>query len=195
MKAYSIPGATSNRELDIIFEWAKTIPENGVIVELGSLFGRTATAFVEGSHPSTKIYCIDYFNTFVNTLTKMHDTPGGDFWNIGQSYDKEAEFTKNMQGYSNVIPIKLESKHNKVYPYQGELIDLLFLDCAHKNPDDIMNILYYRKFLKPGALICGHDYSDDFPDVKLNVRILEKMYDTKVILYSYGSMWAIRTAK
>ena len=147
MKAYHIPGATTNGELDIIYEWAKTVPENGVILELGSLFGRTAMAFVEGSHPSTKIYCVDKFNTFINTSIKTNDAPGGTIWNIGQSYDIEAEFTKNMQGYSNVIPLKLEAKHNKVYPYKGELLDIFFIDSAHKNPDDIMNISYYRKFL------------------------------------------------
>lgn len=195
MKAYSIPGATTDRELDVIYEWARTLHENGVIVELGSLFGRTAMAFVEGSHPSTKIYCIDYFDTFVNTSTKMNEAPGGEFWNIGQTYDKEAEFTKNMQGCSNVIPLKLEAEHNKVYPYEGELIDILFLDCAHRNPDDLMNIMYYKKFLKPGGLICGHDYNEGFPDVITNVRVLEKMYGTKAMLYKHGNLWAIRTKR
>lgn len=195
MKAYTIPGQTDNRELDIIYEWAKTVPENGVIVELGSLFGRTAMALVEGSHPSTKIYCVDHFEKFVNTSTKMLAIPDSTFWNVGQTYDKEAEFAKNMQGCSNVIPLKLKPEHNKVYPYDGELIDLLFIDSAHKNPDDIMNIIYYKKFLKPGALICGHDYTNLFPDVITNVRILEKMYDTKAILYKNNTLWAIRTKR
>lgn len=195
MKAYSIPGATNERELDVIYEWAKTVPENGVIVELGSMFGRTAMAFVEGAHPSVKIYCIDYFEEFVNTSVKMNEAPGGAFWNIGQTYNKEFEFNKNLQGCSNVIPLKVEDKHNKVYPYQGELIDLLFIDSAHKNPDDMWNILYYKDFLKPGALICGHDYNEGFPDVITNVKFLERMYGSKSMLYKHGNLWAIRTSR
>lgn len=192
MKAYSVPGFSNNKDLDIIYEWAKTVPKNGVIVELGSMVGRTAVAFAEGADPSVKIYCIDYFDKWTNiNSSKGFEAPGGDYWVDGKVYDTEIEFQKFTSEYKNIIQLKLPKKEI-VYQYNYEPIDLLFLDCAHKNPSDIMNIMYFKKYLTNNALICGHDYAEQFPDIKKNVRVLEKMYNAKVTLYHYSTCWAIR---
>lgn len=196
MKAYDVPGLSSDKDLDIVYEWARTVPENGTIVEIGSFFGRTAVAFAEGAHASVKIHCIDYFDDWLH-IPRLENKclPPGDFWVVNKVYNREVEFNKSTKDYPNIIKHVLPKEQN-VYQYNGELIDVLFLDCAHKNPSDIQNILYYRKFLKKNALICGHDYHPDgFPDVVHNIKILQKMYDTKVILYQGSSMWAIRIGK
>ena len=193
MKAYDVPGLSTTKDIDIIYECARTVPENGIIVEIGSLFGRTAVAFSEGAHSSVKIYCIDYFNehTHLSPPSQGQGATNNDFWQPNKVYNKEEEFTKFTKDYKNIIPLKLK-QNLKVYPYDKESIDLLFLDCAHKNPDDLMNILYFKKFLKPNALICGHDYDETYPDVIHNVKILEKLYKTTVTLYHRSSIWTIR---
>ena len=196
MKAYSVPGLTNNKELDIIYEWARTVPENGVIVELGSFFGRTAVAFAEGSHPSVKIYCVDYFDKWVSYL-KPGDAPGDkpeeDFWELGKIFDKEQEFLKNTKDYKNIIPLKLK-EGQMVYKYDKEPVDVLFVDSAHQNPSDIANIMFFKKFVKRGGMICGHDYYDDkrFSDIGLNITLLERMFNTTVTLYKFTSLWSIR---
>ena len=195
MKAYTVPGLSSERDLQILNGLAREVPEDGVIVEIGSFFGRSAVALAEGAKPSTKIYCIDYFEKFLYKKSPYtHGHPPGidNFWEIGTTYDKKEEFIKFTKGYVNITPLVLENA-KKVYPYYGELIDLLFLDCAHTNPDDLMNISYFKKFLKPNAVICGHDYHPMFPDVISNVKWLEKLYKTSVIFYENSTMWTIRT--
>ena len=194
LKAYLVPGLTSQDDLNILYEWAKLVPENGVIVEIGSFLGRTAVALAEGAPASTKIYCIDYFPNYFNKIfTKDNNCCGDDdFWKIGKIYNTREEFVKFTKDYVNITPLVLE-RPNKVYPYQGELIDLLFLDGAHCNPADLMNIHYFKKFLKPNAIICGHDHDPSWPDVIKNVKILEIIYKTKAILYESSTMWAIRT--
>lgn len=196
MKAYDVPGLSSKKDIDIVYEFAKTVPENGTIVEIGSFFGRTAVAFAEGAYPSVTIYCIDYFNEHTHLSPPSHGQGaiGTDFWQPNKVYNKEEEFTKFTKDYKNIIPLKLE-QNLMVYPYDKEPIDLLFLDCAHINPNDLQNIFYFKKFLKPNALICGHDYHESFPDVIYNVRILEKLYKTIVTLYHNSSMWSIRINK
>jgi predicted O-methyltransferase YrrM len=199
MKAYSVPGLSTEKDLDIIYEWATAVPINGIIVEVGSMFGRTAVAFAEGAHSSVKIYCIDYFDEYtqIRPLNSIEKRGGSDidFWQPDKIYNKEIEFSRFTEEYKNIIPLKLDSD-KKVYLYDKEPIDLLFLDCAHKNPDDIMNIVYFIKFLKYNALICGHDYYDDgsnrFSDVRRNVAALEKFYNTTVTRYADSSMWSIR---
>lgn len=191
MKAYSVPGLTNKKDLDIIYEWAKTAPENGVIVELGSMFGRTAVAFAEGAYTSVSIHCIDYFNTFTYDSINPIATPE-DFWVLGKVYDKSEEFKKNTKDYPNIIQHVLDLT-DKVYQYQGNLVDILFLDCSHRNPTDIMNLIYFKKFLKKNALICGHDYYPSvFPDIVKNVKVLESIYKSTVTLYKNSSMWSLR---
>jgi len=192
MKSSDIPGFTSNKELDIIYEWAKTAPENGVIVEIGSLFGRTAVAFAEGAHPSVKIYAIDYFDGTWDNLYADLKTPPIGFWEKGKVYDKGYEFKKFTSEYKNIIPLTV-SNTEQVYQYDLEPIDVLFIDAAHSNPNDLDNISYFKKFLKKNSLICGHDYNKlTYPDIVHNVQMLEEMYNTTAIFYKGSSMWAIR---
>lgn len=189
MKAKLIPGFTTEKELDILYELAKSVPQNGVIVEIGSLFGRTAVALAEGA-PTAKIYCIDYFSPFLNK-TDQPNIQGNDFWEKGKTYDREVEFAKFTKEYENIIPLKLDLG-KIVYTYDREQVDLLFLDGAHKNPADIANLLYFKRFLKKDALICGHDFHDKFPDVIKNVKLLERMYKSTATLYQECSLWSIR---
>jgi len=193
MKAYDVPGLSTKKDIDIVYEWARTVPENGVIVELGTMFGRTAVALAEGAPASAKIYCIDYFDEYIHKSPPSQGQGLVDvgFWQPDKTYNTEIEFTKFTKDYTNIIPLKLDLSL-KVYPYDKEPIDLLFLDCAHVNPNDLMNIIYFKSFLKPNSLICGHDYSNAFPDVIKNVRTLEKIYKTTVTLYHNSSMWSIR---
>ena len=192
MKAYNVPGLSNNKDLDIVYEWARTVPENGIIVELGSFFGRTAVAFAEGAYSSVKIYCIDYFDEWLSHFCE-NDAPGGSFWEVGKVYNKEQEFLKNTKDYKNISPLKLK-EGQIVYPYDKESIDILFVDALHKNPSDITNIMFFKKFVKRGGMICGHDYYEDkrFPDVGMNISILEKMFNTTATLYKGSSMWSIR---
>jgi hypothetical protein len=192
MKAYDVPGLSNNKDLDIVYEWARTVPENGVIVELGSFFGRTAVAFAEGAYSSVKIYCIDYFDEWLSHFCE-NDAPGGSFWEVGKVYNKEQEFLKNTKDYKNINLLKLK-EGQIVYPYDKEPIDILFVDALHKNPSDIINIMFFKKFVKRDGMICGHDYYEDkrFPDVGMNISILEKMFNTTATLYKGSSMWSIR---
>jgi len=192
MKAYSVPGFSTNKDLDIVYEWARTVPENGVIVEVGTFMGRTAVAFAEGAPASAKIYCIDYYNDWTCNI-QPDDAPGGDFWEIGKVYSKQEKFSQFTKDYPNIIPLKL-NYHEKCYPYNKEPIDVLFIDALHRNPDDILNIVYLKGFVKNGGMICGHDYYDDnrFPDVGKNINFLEKTFQTTVTLYKFSSMWSIR---
>lgn len=195
MKAYSVPGLTSEKDLDILYEWARTVPENGVIVELGSFFGRSAVAFAEGAYPSVKINCIDYFEDWKhsNSLLWYHPT-SDDFWQIGKVYSKEQEFLKNTKDYPNITLLKLKDEQ-VVYPYTGAQIDLLFIDAVHKNPIDLKNIFYFKDFMKKDALICGHDYSDRYPDVIYNVNLLQALYKTTATFYRNSTTWSIRINK
>lgn len=166
MVDYSIKGLLAKHELEILEDIAKTVPKNGVIVEVGSYLGLSASAWAGAADPSVKIYCIDYF------------------------YDFES-FRKNTTDYKNIIPIRGQSPNAIKYP--GDMIDVFFLDAAHENPSDWFNIEYFLPLIKPGGLFIGHDYTDSqYPDVIENVKVLEARLEQAVKLYHNTSLYSFR---
>jgi len=191
----SIPGHMFESELKIIESWARSIPKNGVVVEVGSFFGRSAVCWAMSADPSVKIYCgdvfIEKFTTGPAPVPMFGELAGNPLPNT--TYYQWNDFKENVKDFPNVVPMRGICPQGISYP--GEAIDIFFLDAAHTNPSDWDNIIYFSQFLKPNSMICGHDYYHPFPDVIENVKRLEALYDTKATIYnSGGSLWSINIA-
>ena len=55
----NIPGQLHIEEMHAIELLARLVPENGVIVEVGSLLGCSSWIWANNAHPSVKVFCID----------------------------------------------------------------------------------------------------------------------------------------
>ena len=163
----TIEGHMMESELRQIEKWASSVPENGVIVEVGSYLGRSSVCWAMSCKPSVTVYCVD---TFVD------------------DYDI---FIENTKKFKNIIPIIGHSPDNICYP--GKDIDIFFLDAQHENPSDIDNINYFTKFMKSGSILCGHDYYPHppyySPDIATNIKELEKRYSKPVIAHPFTTLW------
>lgn len=168
----SINGHMTEIELQVIERWASAVPENGVIMEVGSLFGRSAYAWAKSCHPSVHVYCVD---TFYDPTT---DT---DF------YDEFCENTRDIPNITSIVQVCPYFRYSRHVDKQP---DVFFIDAAHSNPNDWHIILYGLKHLKSGGLLCGHDYSPDWPDVVENVKQLEQMLGKPATLYADTSLWS-----
>jgi predicted O-methyltransferase YrrM len=164
-----IKGLVSIAELAQISIWAKQVPANGVILEFGSYHGLSSVCWAMNCDPSITIYCVDKF-------TDENDK------------DIYGEFLKNTSAYKNIIPIIGKSPN---IDYNGSLLDLFFMDAAHRNPECIINLMFYKKFMKDTGIICGHDYNDYWPDVKITVNAVAKILNKKVKLYEGTSLWEL----
>ncbi len=156
----TVPGYMQEDELVEIESIASHVPENGNIVEVGSLFGRSAVAWGKSCHPSVTVYCVD---TFINIM----ENPSYDF------YDKFIENTKDIP---NITPIRAISPYIFETKLPDVQFDVVFLDTIHTNPIDIDNIRYFLPKIKSGGILCGHDYYPNWPDVVENVKMLEKEF-------------------
>jgi predicted O-methyltransferase YrrM len=170
----TIEGWMEENDLTQIEKWARSVPANGVIVEVGSFRGRSAVAWASSCDPSVTVYCIDIFE---NSNVR------------GDDYEF---FKKNTSHLKNIISIKGDSPHGIVYP---ELpIDIFFLDAAHENPSDLNNIEYFLPFIKNGGLLCGHDYNTAPgcmpPAIEENIKLLEARLDQPVALYPGTILWS-----
>jgi len=184
-----IKGWMFRQELEQLSRLASLVPKNGVIVEVGSFCGLSSVCLAMSADPYVSIYCYDFFGTL---LYRNSDAE------VGVEVDCWKEFKENTKPYYNVIPVKgfcpVEAKYTDSRP-----IDLLFVDAAHKNPEDWNIIEYFLPFMNVNGIISGHDYGCDpdnnaFPDVNANVELLEKMYNTKAIVGTNNSerIWYIK---
>lgn len=168
----SINGHMDETELQCIEAWASKVPENGVIMEVGSLFGRSAVAWAKSCHPSVDVYCVDTFYD-PNTDTDFYD-----------------EFRANTKDIPNIHPIVCACPYFKYSRYVDKQPDIFFIDATHSNPNDWHIILYGLKHLKSGGLLCGHDYLPNWPDVVENVKQLEQLLGKPATLYADTSLWS-----
>ena len=168
----NIEGFMMEPELQLIEKLAESVPKDGIIVEVGTFKGRSAYAWAKSCDPSVTVYCID------------------------QTY--EDDFSLNTVDCHNIKLVI--GKFPYVAKYSGPPIDIFFLDGLHANPDDIDGIRYILPYLKPGALLCGHDYyeGNDTPEQKCiltNINELEQTLNQKVTIHPNTSIWSFRIAK
>lgn len=187
----SILGFMKESELQVLEQLASTVPDNGVIVEIGSCFARSSVCWAK-SAPHATVYCVDTFSDqdwvceaqYSNNYDIIHGCP-----RTGEIYNTKKEFIKNTKDIPNIVMIEGNSPHVE---YNGKEIDLFFLDALHMNPNDWDNLCHWIPLCKPNAIICGHDMVDDFPDVQNNVWRLEKLLNKNVTLYSNGTVWSFK---
>lgn len=169
----NIPGHMLQEELEQIEYLASLVPENGTIVEIGSLFGRSAVAWARSCHPSVNVYCVDLFhNVMVNPSVSFYE-----------------DFINNTRDIPNIIPVRAFSPYAFETKLPEKQFDLVFLDAIHTNPSDIDNIRYFLPKIKSGGILCGHDYDPGWPDVVQNVRFLEEELGVGVQLIPDTSIW------
>jgi len=184
----NVLGWMTESELKIIESLAKEVPPNGIIVEVGSMFGRSAICWAS-SAPSSTVYCIDFFyENFKSTHAMDVDhCILNRFPLSGKEYNIKSEFIKNIKHLSNICMI--QGKSPEEFPVIDKEIDLFFLDAAHSNPSDWDNLCYFAPLVREGGIICGHDYHPECPDIIENVNRISKQLNVPVVRFSDSSLW------
>lgn len=161
----SIPGQVSLHQLKAIEVVASLVPENGKVVELGSLFGRSSWAWAKSVHPSVQVYCIDPWtgNEGVRPMEQR----------LGVKYGIE-QFKKYTEDCPNIHALQGYSPANFVD--WSDPIDLYYEDAVHTDPILSENLEFWSARLKPTGVICGDDYRPRFPDVRNGAERLARRF-------------------
>jgi hypothetical protein len=175
----SIPGQMAPAELDRLARLARGVPPNGCIVEVGSLFGLSSRTLAKNALTSVTVYCIDSWvrEPWMSFVEQQ----------AGQVLSFES-FRNNVAGISNIIPLRGYSPRD-VIGWQ-RTVDLVFEDSVHSNPVLHENLSFWARFVRPGGIICGHDYCDEFPDVTAEVDRLAAHFGTRAEVT--GTLWSMR---
>jgi len=150
---------TSYLELAWLAWWASQVPAGGRICEIGCGFGSSATTMAVASPVGVRIDAIDAFEPYDEIAHRglaknCIDGSADRFWETLNAY-KVAHEVRH-------IP-KLSA--DAVDDLDPEGYDMVFIDANHsyEHVKHDMEMMWPR--LKPGGVMCGHDYTTRFPGV------------------------------
>ena len=177
-----IPGQMSELELRALEQISKSVPDGGIIVEAGSLFGLSSYTWSTSVNSTAQIYCIDPWvrEQWIVDLVETK-TPSCPVF----SFEAFCHYTA---GLKNITPIKGYSP--EIVKDWSSPIDIYFDDAIHHNPILRVNLRFWLEKIKPGGIICGHDYSAEWPDVIKEATLIARELGVEIRVV--GTVWAIR---
>src|SRR5262249_50790567 len=136
---------------------AKLVPPNGIVVETGSLFGRSSFVWARNVHPSVTVYCIDPWKRepwIVDVVERVQNPVMPFSLDAFRYYTRECPNIRTIQGTS---PLAVQGTWSQP-------VDLFFDDADHQEPGLSLNRDFWVPWIKPGGIFCGDDYAAAFPD-------------------------------
>jgi len=176
MKFPNIDGWMSETDLQFLYEEALKVPEDGVIVELGSWLGRSTAAIIMGAK-TRNIFSVDTWQGCGLELLSAKD----------RAYVLES-FRYNMMTFTGFVPtIYNRTTDEASRNFTRKSIDLLFLDGDHLQPQVYRDLVTWLPKMKDNGIFAGHDWSN--PNVR---RAFHSVFSSvKQPELSDGDIWRI----
>lgn len=179
-------------ELQTIESWARELPENSNVVEVGSFYGRSACCWALTVPAGSTVYC---FDRWFGEEEELGSVPLQERIELGYpipgTHNTLDNFLNNIDGLSNIVHKRINGIED--IQWSGPAPDLVFIDAAHENPADRAYIDYWLPLIKPGGYLCGHDYNLlAFPDVTDNANYVAQRTGSRVETFEHGSLWRVK---
>jgi predicted O-methyltransferase YrrM len=151
--ALTISGWMSQTELQWLADRASGLP---LVVEFGSWFGRSSVAMTT----ATRLFCVDTWqgSNEHSSLMEAGANPFREWW-------------KNLCAYPNATPLRMNLHDSDAVDLLVSIVtdqggaDMVFVDASHDYESVRRDLVSARRLLKPGGILCGHDYCDYWSDV------------------------------
>lgn len=151
----SIEGFMLPGQEEYLFDRIKTLPDNAVVVEIGSYKGRSTVAMAYACiGTKRKIYCIDTWDG------NDKDFPDRDFfeiWNENLKNNRIEQYVVPLQGYSYEI---LKCWQDLT---EGTAIDFIFIDGSHQYLDVLQDFQLSYPWIKSEGWMAFHDVVPTWP--------------------------------
>jgi len=175
-----IPRTMTRQGLEYLGRLARTVPKNGVIVEVGPLFGSSTWVLAKNAHPSVRVITVDTWapQQWVKKLEAKWPGCKPFSKDAFDYYTRDCGNVTSVQGYS---PAAMRS--------WTEPLDLFFDDATHGDPGFTESLDFYIPKLKPGAIAAGDDFASGWPDIVSGVSRLAEHWHTRPEII--GRVWAM----
>lgn len=147
-----------------------------LVVEFGSWCGRSSVAMAS----ARRLLCVD---TWKGSLEHKQTIQSG--------FDPFGEWLMNTIQYPNIQPIRFDLADKNDVSLMTAAVsfiggaDMVFVDASHDYDSVRRDIETAMKILKPGGMLCGHDYSSGWPGV---MRAVDELLPSRCV---FCSIWSI----
>ena len=173
--AVQLPRMRDN--LPALRQLAEMLPKGGLLVEIGSFAGESTQVFLEAG---LRVHAIDPWDNAARD--RLHegakDFDAAHRWYFDMQV-VEQEFDQLLVKFNGQLTKRKGYDWEFVETYELSSIDAVYLDSVHTYSDTLSAIRRWRFKIRPGAFLCGHDYTLHFPGVQNAVR--ESFGDSIVI--------------
>lgn len=160
---------------------AQSVPENGVIVEIGPLFGSSTWVLSKNAPASAKIISIDTWEPqpWIDKIEAKF--PGCHPFSIDafKHYTSDCPNVEAIQGWSPDVV--------RDYPFKS--VHMVFDDATHGDPGFTKNIEFFLPLLVEGGILCGDDYASGWPDIVKNVDWIGRAWNQDPEIC--GRVWSV----
>lgn len=134
-----------------LFTFAKNGPGQGVILEIGSLMGKSAIWLAQGTELVNReeVYTIDIHQQIPRTYAGCYIPRN--------TFEKLLENIKKAEVDKAVIPIVGNSHDSKIINKWDKPIRFLFIDGSHEYEDVKLDFLMWEPYVVKGGIIAFHD--------------------------------------
>lgn len=147
--AFACDGWMEPDELIWLAEQAQTCQ---MIIEVGCWKGRSTLALADNT--TGRVYAVDHWR---GTPGDPHLKEVGRLGGPSGLYDT---FRRNLRGRDQVIMRPMDASQAAL-SFAPQSADLVFIDAGHEYLDVKHDIETYRPIVKPGGILCGHDYGSE----------------------------------
>lgn len=185
----TIIGLTDTRELRYLEKLALALPENSVMVEVGTFLGRTAFVLA-ATRPDCHLAVVDPFDADVPAWLASGNIRGDRSRYVG--CDQLKTFAQMMAPCENYIALVVRSPLPGRFP--AEPASLVFIDAAHNYDAIKADLDYWSRYVVSNTALCGHDFCDEFSDVKRAVNEFAAVHGLRVHVEPDTTIWKFENA-
>ncbi len=152
-----VGGWLSEKEALALYDVAKSLADNCVIVEIGSFLGRSSVVLSQGirGKKGAALFCIDPLDTKRDPLSGRVLRTGAE---VGDTM--ETRFRENIMKHG--VPQRITILRGYSYQHSPDWIkgiDLLFIDGNHSHDAVLRDYTKWAPFVKNGGFLAFHDVS------------------------------------
>lgn len=193
----SYPGYFYHRDYLAIEEIAKLLPDEGSLVEIGCLFGKSAACWstvLRELGKNYKIYTLDRFRTTNTSFINDGRYRGlnGDK-NLIRPFImaemNQEEMAKHLlTDYDNVTVINYDIFVNHPSELNIDNIQCVFEDANHRSIGVRRSFVDWYPLVQTNGIYAGHDYDDTGQfDVKREIDLIANEQNLSVVIPNAGS--------
>ena len=164
---------------------AERITPGGLLVEIGAFAGESTKIFLDAG---LRVHSIDPWNDATLPLLRAgaRDFDPNHRWHFTMA-QVERTFDELLPLYPDRLIKRKGYDMEFVENYADGALDAIYLDAVHTYDETLATIHRWRPKLKPGGLLCGHDYSDSFPGV---TRAVQESFGRPLEVFA-DSSWCV----